>query len=86
MAQLTDDCFAHGHELMTTAQALAVIADLATPLTEPEGVALAEAAGRVLACDITATMDVPPHDNSAVDGYAFHFADLSPSWFRFPQY
>jgi molybdopterin molybdotransferase len=78
MAQLTDDCFAHGHELMTTAQALAVIADLAKPLTEPEDVALAEAADRVLASDITATMDVPPHDNSAVDGYAVHFADLSP--------
>jgi len=77
MAQLTDDCFAQGHELMPMAEALATIARLATPLTEPEDVALAVAVGRVLAADVTAAMNVPPHDNSAVDGYAVHFADLN---------
>jgi molybdopterin molybdotransferase len=77
MAQLTDDCFAQGHELMSLADALAMIARLATPLTEPKDIALADAVGRVLAADIEAAMNVPPHDNSAVDGYAVHFADLS---------
>ncbi|MEM7124630.1 MAG: gephyrin-like molybdotransferase Glp [Pseudomonadota bacterium] len=78
MAQLTDDCFAHGRELMTMAEALALIEELATPLSEPEDVALADATGRILADNVTSTMDVPPHDNSAVDGYAVFHDDLNP--------
>ncbi len=35
-----------------------------------------EAAGRVLAQAQTSTMDVPPMDNSAMDGYAVRLADL----------
>src|SRR6202030_3630275 len=34
--------------------------------------------GRFLAADIVAPHNVPPHDNSAVDGYAIHHADLDP--------
>ena len=37
-----------------------------------------EAAGRILAQDLVAGMDVPPHPNSAVDGYAIAHADLRP--------
>jgi molybdopterin molybdotransferase len=36
-----------------------------------------EALGRVLACSIVSTVDVPPHDNSAMDGYAVRAADLT---------
>ena len=36
-----------------------------------------EAAGRVLAQAQTSTMDVPPMDNSAMDGYAVRLADLN---------
>jgi molybdopterin molybdotransferase len=36
-----------------------------------EQVTLAEARGRVLARDVQAPHDVPPHDNAAMDGYAF---------------
>jgi molybdopterin molybdotransferase len=42
----------------------------------PEVVPLARALGRVLAEDVRATMDVPPTDNSAVDGYAVTSADI----------
>lgn len=38
--------------------------------------ALRSALDQVLAEDITATFDVPPHPNSAMDGYAFNSADL----------
>ncbi|MEW6690523.1 MAG: molybdopterin molybdotransferase MoeA, partial [Pseudomonadota bacterium] len=41
-----------------------------------EEVATMEAAGRVLARDQASTMDVPPMDNSAMDGYAVRLADL----------
>lgn len=37
---------------------------------------LAEAAGRVLAEDVVATMPVPPEDNSAMDGIAIRQSDL----------
>src|SRR5204862_2914359 len=37
-----------------------------------------EAAGRILARDVVAQFDVPPHANSAVDGFALTHADLSP--------
>ena len=37
-----------------------------------------QALGRVLACDAISPVDVPPHDNSAMDGFAFQGADLVP--------
>ena len=40
------------------------------PLAEIEQVALADLAGRVLAEDLIASLDLPPWDNSAMDGYA----------------
>ena len=40
-----------------------------------ERVPVAAALGRVLAEDVTAATDVPPHDNSAMDGYAVRTAD-----------
>jgi molybdopterin molybdotransferase len=42
-------------------------------------VAVTEALGRVLARDVVAPFDVPPADNSAVDGYAVRAADLVPA-------
>ena len=45
-------------------------------MTETEDVALAAARGRVLADDIAAPLDLPPFDNSAVDGYAVRHGDL----------
>jgi molybdopterin molybdotransferase len=43
----------------------------------PERVSLLEAGGRVLARDIFARRDNPPHDNSAMDGYAVRHADVA---------
>jgi molybdopterin molybdotransferase len=44
--------------------------------TAPEIVSAPEALGRVLADLLTAPFDVPPTDNSAVDGYAVNSADV----------
>ena len=79
MPQITDDCFAPGKRFMTTDEALARIRDLARPVAGTETVALAAAHGRILAADLVSPIDVPPHDNSAVDGYAVHFDDLDPN-------
>jgi len=42
-----------------------------------ETVSLLEAAGRVLASDLVSTLAVPPHDNSAMDGYAVRAAEAA---------
>ena len=77
MAQLSDDCFAHGGELMRVHAALDEIAVRTTRITETEARPLSTCLGRVLSEDIVAPANVPPHDNSAVDGYAVYFDDLS---------
>lgn len=77
MAQLTDDCFAFSGPLLPIAEAERLIAERVTPVTEVEDVALRDAAQRVLATDIVAPLNLPPFDNSAVDGYAVRHADLS---------
>src|SRR5271156_844437 len=78
MAQLSDDCFAFGGTLLSVDAALALIAERVTPVVGEETVPLTEAAGRILAHDLVASMDLPPHANSAVDGYAVAHADLLP--------
>lgn len=42
------------------------------PLTETEALPLKAALGRVLADDVISFINVPAHDNSAMDGFAFH--------------
>src|SRR5687768_12730763 len=46
-----------------------------SPLTESEKIPTKEILGRVLAEDIVPSINVPAHDNSAMDGYAIRFAD-----------
>ena len=48
------------------------------PLEATEKIAIRGALGRVLAEDIVPSIDVPAHDNSAMDGYALRFSDLKP--------
>ncbi|MDF1628655.1 MAG: molybdopterin molybdotransferase MoeA [Alcanivoracaceae bacterium] len=50
--------------------------DSVTAINAGEPVALIDAIGRVTSEAITAAHDVPPADNSAMDGYAIHQADL----------
>jgi molybdopterin molybdotransferase len=49
---------------------------LVEPVTGSDEVGIFEALGRVLAQDIVSPISVPPHDNSAMDGYAFDGAQL----------
>jgi molybdopterin molybdotransferase len=79
MAQLTDDCFAFSGPLLPIAEAERLISERITPVAEIETAALKAALGRILASDVIAPIDLPPFDNSAVDGYAVRHADLSPS-------
>ncbi|MGZ9104125.1 MAG: molybdopterin molybdotransferase MoeA, partial [Rhodoplanes sp.] len=76
MAQLSDDCFAFAGPLMPIAEMERLIVERIAPVAEIERVRLREAAGRVLATDLAAAIDLPSFDNSAVDGYALRHADL----------
>ena len=58
-------------------QAQAFIAQLVPRLQAVESLALRSALGRVLARDIVSAIDVPAHDNSAMDGYALRATDLA---------
>src|SRR5687768_17345032 len=61
---------------MPVVKAREVIARFLTPVTATERVGVRAALGRVLAEDVISPIDVPAHDNSAMDGYAVRHADL----------
>jgi molybdopterin molybdotransferase len=52
------------------------LARLVEPVAQTEEVDILQALGRVLAHDLVSPIDVPAHDNSAMDGYAFAGAQL----------
>jgi molybdopterin molybdotransferase len=76
MAQLSDDCFAFSGPLLPVDEVERIIRERVTPVAEIETVPLHAADGRVIARDVVAPIDLPPFDNSAVDGYAVRHADL----------
>ena len=78
MAQLSDDCFAFSGPLLPVDEVERLIVARVAPVAESEMVPLTAAHNRVLAHDVIAPLDLPPFDNSAVDGYAVRHADLAP--------
>jgi len=77
MAQLSDDCFAFGGPLLPVEEVERLLAERIAPVGEIERTSLNEAAGRVLAGDLIAPVDLPPFDNSAVDGFAVRHSSLA---------
>ncbi len=66
-----------GSPPLGVADARSAILERVQPLSGVEIQHLATALGRVLAADVISPLDVPAHDNSAMDGYALRAADLS---------
>jgi molybdopterin molybdotransferase len=62
--------------MQSIAEALASMMPAFSPLGEEE-VSLLEAVGRTLSRDVTARLDLPSFDNSAMDGYAVRAADVA---------
>ena len=67
----TDD---YDPNAMSVTQARAFIQQFLTPVIETEKVTTMQALGRVLATDIISPSNVPNHNNSAMDGFAFKFS------------
>ena len=61
--------------MLSVNEAIATLLEGSNRLVKSEDVSLDQAAGRTLASDIIAPIDVPPADNSAMDGYAIRCAD-----------
>src|SRR6516164_5601344 len=76
MAQLTDDCFAFNGPLLPVAEAEQLIGARVTPVSGEELVPLRAALGRVLSTSLIAPVNLPPFDNSAVDGFAVRAEDI----------
>jgi len=76
MAQLTDDCFAFNGPLLPVAEAEQLIGARVTPVSGEELVPLRAALGRILSTSLIAPVDLPPFDNSAVDGFAVCAEDI----------
>ncbi|BAE52601.1 molybdopterin molybdotransferase MoeA [Paramagnetospirillum magneticum] len=70
------DRFAVSADMMTVAEALARLEERLAPAVGVEDIRLHDGLGRILADDVVSAVNVPPHDNSAVDGWAFRRADL----------
>jgi molybdopterin molybdotransferase len=71
--------------MLTVEEALQKILDAVEVLDE-DTVPIIDAAGQVLAEDVTSDVTVPPLDNSAMDGYAVRTADTQGASKNFPKY
>lgn len=77
MTQLGKDVFSIGDSLLSLEEAVDLVLARVPAIAAVEAVALVAAQGRVLAAPLAAPLDLPPFNNSAVDGYAVRFADLA---------
>ncbi|MFH1044467.1 MAG: gephyrin-like molybdotransferase Glp [Pseudomonadota bacterium] len=78
LRQITSCMDAYDPEALAVDKARAVVRAFLTPISTNERVAVRAGLGRVLGEDIVSTLDVPAHDNSAMDGYALRHVDLAP--------
>ncbi len=64
--------------LLSLDEALTRLVAGSTPhaISQTDTVSTFDALGRVLAADVLAALDVPPEDNTAMDGYVLHAADV----------
>ena len=76
--KLKNDCFAlpQGADWTPLDNALLHLGNSLTPIVETEVLPIDLSVGRNLASDLKAVSDSPPFSNSAVDCYAFMFADV----------
>jgi molybdopterin molybdotransferase len=77
MSELGESPLAAGDPQLSVDEARAAIHRVLQPIDGLEAVPVTQALGRVLAADVVSPIDVPAHDNSAMDGCAFDGAALA---------
>ena len=78
LSQIGAELQGYDPQALSAEGVLAFLSKLVSPVTDSVELPLFEAFGRVLAADVISPFDVPPHDNSAMDGYAFAGQQLTP--------
>ena len=76
IAQIAAELQGYDPQALPANAVLDFLQRLVTPVTESSNLPLFDALGKVLSADVISPMDVPPHDNSAMDGYAFDGSQL----------
>ena len=76
MDSIAAELGAYDPQALPASTVSAFLTHLVEPVTQQEEVGIFQALGRVLAADVVSPISVPPHDNSAMDGYAFDGAQL----------
>jgi molybdopterin molybdotransferase len=79
LAQIAAELQGYDPQALAADDVLRFLSKLVTPVQASADVPLFEALGRVLADDVISPFDVPPHDNSAMDGFAFDGQQLGQS-------
>jgi len=74
---MSDSCYNPNDKMLTTDEAINFLLERSTATAQIERVSILDALDRVLAQPITSTLNVPPLDNSAMDGYVTRFSDLT---------
>ena len=77
MVQIAAELQGYDPQALTCSDVNVFLSRLVEPVTGTQTVPLFDALGRVLAQDILSPISVPPHDNSAMDGFAFDSTQLS---------
>ncbi len=75
--QIAAELQGYDPQAMSADHVQAFLSKLVTPVQDALELPLFESLGRVLAEDVISPFDVPPHDNSAMDGYAFCGSQLT---------
>ncbi|WP_135080486.1 gephyrin-like molybdotransferase Glp [Terasakiella sp. SH-1] len=78
MTSVFDSCFATPGAMMPLDEARQCMAEKIKPMADTTTLPLRQCVGKILAENVVAQQNVPPHNNSAMDGYAVKFEDLNP--------
>ena len=77
LADIAAQLEAYDPQALPANEVLNFLDHLVSPVQDQESVDIFSALGRVTAQDVISPIDVPPHDNSAMDGFAFAGEQLS---------
>ncbi len=69
--QIAAELQGYDPQALSAASVNVFLSRMVAPVQETQTVGIFEALGRVLAGDVISPLNVPPHDNSAMDGFAF---------------
>ena len=77
MTQLSNDCFKSSKKRISLEKAVSILEKRIKCIKKTQKIKLDQALGRILSKDIVSKINVPPFNNTAVDGYAFKYSYLN---------